>query len=236
MRATATEVKNNLGRYLRFIVYEDVIISSHGKDVAVLSRFVDDSIQMEEQEAIYKTGKWVSYEEFIIMTQNSDERYELIDGQIFVMDSPLFPHQHAVTKIASVMSNWFEKKKCMPVVAPFDVTLIKNTNNICVVQPDILVICDKENISGKGKYKGVPSLVVEVLSNSTKGKDRVLKLNLYMKAGVNEYWMVDTKNKRLSIFVFSDKKLDAELIFTGDDVAESVLFEGLSLNLSDIFI
>ena len=54
MKATATEVKNNLGRYLKFIEYEDVIISSHGKDIAVLSRFVDDTMHLEEETAKYK--------------------------------------------------------------------------------------------------------------------------------------------------------------------------------------
>ena len=189
MRATATEIKNNLGRYLRFIEYEDVIISSHGKDIAVLSKYVDDTMRIEEQDAVYRTGKWVSYEEFLILQQNSDERYELIDGQLFVMDSPLFPHQNALLRIVTSFSNWFEGKKCFPAVAPFDVTLIKNTNNICVVQPDILVICNKEKINEKGKYKGVPTLVVEILSKSSKSKDRVLKLNLYMQTGVKEFWI-----------------------------------------------
>ena len=128
MKATATEVKNNLGRYLRFIEYEDVIITSHGKNIAVLSKVEDDTMRIEEETAIYKTGKWVSYEEFLILTLNSDERYELIDGQVYTMDSPLFPHQNALLNIVGEMKNWFKGRKCLPAVAPFDVTLIKNKN------------------------------------------------------------------------------------------------------------
>lgn len=236
MKATATEVKNNLGRYLRFIQYEDVIISSHGKEVAVLSRYVDDSMRLEEQAVEYKTGKWISYEEFLIMTTNSDERYELINGQIYVMESPLYPHQYAVTEMLSIMSNWFRDKKCSPLVAPFDVTLIKEANNISVVQPDILVICDKEKINKKGKYKGVPTLVVEILSKSTRGKDMVTKLNLYMETGVKEYWMVDTDKKQLTRYMFEANKLDNDTVYTGEDIVESTFFEGLALKLSDIFI
>ncbi len=235
MKATATEVKNNLGRYLRFIEYEDVIITSHGKDIAVLSKFVDDTMHIEEETAIYKTGKWVSYEEFLILSRESDERYELIDGQIYVMDSPLFLHQKALMNIVASFSKWFEGKKCFPIVAPFDVTLVKNKNNINVVQPDILVICDKETINEKGKYKGTPTLVVEILSKSTKGKDIINKLNLYLKTGVKEYWIVDTDLKQITLYAFKDCQLDEQVIITEGDI-KSVFFKGLNLKLSDIFI
>jgi len=235
MKATATEVKNNLGRYLRFIEYEDVIITSHGKNIAVLSKFEDDTIRIEEETAIYKTGKWVSYEEFLILTLNSDERYELIDGQVYTMDSPLFPHQNALLNIVGEMKNWFKGRKCLPVVAPFDVTLIKNKNNICVVQPDILVICDKENINEKGKYKGTPTLVVEILSKSSRGKDMITKLNLYMKTGVKEFWLVDTDKKQITLYSFKNCQLE-QLTTYDEGFIKSVFFEGLSLNLSDIFV
>ena len=235
MKATATEVKNNLGRYLRFIEYEDVIITSHGKDIAVLSKYVDDTIRVEEETAIYKTGKWVSYEEFLILTRESDERYELIDGQLYVMDSPLFPHQNALLNIVGEMRNWFKGKKCFPVVAPFDVTLIKNKNNICVIQPDILVICDKETINEKGKYKGTPTLVVEILSKSSKGKDMVTKLNLYAETGVKEYWIVDTDLKQITLYSFENCLLDKHTIYTEGEI-KSEFFDTLSLNLSDIFV
>lgn len=235
MHATATEVKNNLGRYLKFIEYEDVIISSHGKDIAVLSRFVDDTMYLEEETAIYKTGKWVSYEEFLVLSEKSEERYELIDGQIYVMDSPLFSHQKALMNIVASFSKWFEGKKCFPIVAPFDVTLIKSKNNICVVQPDILVICDKETINNKGKYKGTPSLVVEILSKTTKGKDIITKLNLYLKTGVKEYWIIDTDMKQITLYAFKACQLDKQIIITDGNI-ESEFFKGLTLNLSDIFV
>ena len=235
MKATATEVKNNLGRYLRFIEYEDVIITSHGKNIAVLSKVEDDTMRIEEETAIYKTGKWVSYEEFLILTLNSDERYELIDGQVYTMDSPLFPHQNALLNIVGEMKNWFKGRKCLPAVAPFDVTLIKNKNNICVVQPDILVICDKENINEKGKYKGTPTLVVEILSKSSRAKDMITKLNLYMETGVKEFWLVDTDKKQIMLYSFENSQLE-QLTTYDEGFIKSIFFEGLTLNLSDIFV
>lgn len=71
-------------------------------------------------------------------------------------------------------------KDCEPLTAPFDVTLFKEgkAKNINVVQPDILVICDREKIDKNGKYQGIPALVVEVLSESTRSRDMIKKLDL----------------------------------------------------------
>jgi len=59
-----------------------------------------------------------------------------------------------------------------------------------VVQPDILVICDHDKIDDKGRYYGTPSLVIEIISDSTKTKDMTVKLELYMRSGMKEYWVV----------------------------------------------
>lgn len=75
----------------------------------------------------------------------------------------------------------------MPLTSPFDVTFTKEADNIAVVQPDIIIICDKDNLDDKGRYKGTPTLVVEVLSPSTRSKDMLTKLALYKQCGVSEY-------------------------------------------------
>lgn len=87
-----------------------------------------------------------------------------------------------------------------PSHTPFDVTFFKEENNICVVQPDIVVICDENNIDEKGEYKGIPALVVEVLSPSSRNKDMLKKLESYKQCGVNEYWIVDPINEHILIY------------------------------------
>jgi Uma2 family endonuclease len=68
------------------------------------------------------------------------------------------------------------------------------------VQRDILVICDEEKVDSKGKYHGIPTLAIEVLSPSIKSKDMSTKLELYMKGGVNEFWLVDMEEKEVYIY------------------------------------
>ncbi|NLZ91279.1 MAG: Uma2 family endonuclease, partial [Clostridiales bacterium] len=105
-----------------------------------------------------------------------------------------------------------------------------------VVQPDVVVICDRDKVNEDGRYEGIPTLVVEVLSPSTKSKDMVAKLNLYMKSGVSEYWIVDIKSKAIFKYSFSEKREIEELtILKEEDTIKSTAFKGLEIPLKDIF-
>lgn len=238
MIISATDIQNNFGKFLKLAGYEEVIITKNGKKVAKLSIFKEDEdecVFRESSSEYAATHVKVPYEEFLKITGESEHRYELINGDIYFLASPLYPHQKAVKEILTEFAMWFRDKKCEPLTAPFDVTLFKSEKNICVVQPDILVICDKEKIDGKGKYSGVPALVVEVLSESTSSKDNVTKLELYMTTGVQEYWLVNTETREVYIYVFSDKNIRHVYSFAENKRAESSYFKGLGVNLQRVF-
>ena len=88
-----------------------------------------------------------------------------------------------------VMEN---KGPCFPFISPVDVQL--DCDDKTVVQPDVLVVCDRTKYKN-GRVFGAPDLVVEVLSPSTRRKDMQLKMYKYSEAGVREYWMVDPEKK-----------------------------------------
>lgn len=239
MIISTTDIQNKFGTYLKLAEYEDVIITKNGKKIARLSVFKEEEDEWVFRESLPEYAvphEKVSYEEFLRITEESEHRYELINGDVYFLASPLYPHQKAVKEIFGEFINWFRDKKCEPLAAPFDVTLFKSEKNICVVQPDILVICDKEKIDKKGKYSGVPSLVVEVLSESTSSKDNVTKLELYMSTGVQEYWLVNTENREVYIYVFGDTKgIKHILSYTENQRAESLCFSGLGVDLNRVF-
>lgn len=239
MVITATEIQNNFGKYLKLSEYEDVIITKNGKRIASLSAYKPDdgsSIINESTPEYAHAGIRVTYEEFLEITEESEKRYELIDGELYILSSPLYPHQKAVTCLLTVFVSWFTGKKCEALTAPFYVTLQKSESNICVVQPDILVICDHDNIDGKGRYKGTPTLVVEVLSDSTRSKDFLKKTDLYMRTGVKEYWIVNTKEKEIFIYSFKDNDVEEVKSYKSGEKAESRVFKGLIVELSKVFI
>lgn len=240
MRVPSTEVQNNFGKYLKFAqANEEIIVTKKGKDVArILPCTEPQAGSVMEDAAEYTTSVGsVTYEEYLELVEHSEQRFELIDGVIYNLASPSYKHQHAVHELHGTMYNWFKGKGCTPLTSPFDVTFIKEESNICVVQPDILVICDKENIDQKGKYQGTPALAIEVLSPSTRSKDMIKKLELYKQCGVREYWVVDPVNEQIWVYALDNNEITEIKAFTksGDQEVHSYYFKGLCVSLQDIF-
>jgi Uma2 family endonuclease len=147
--------------------------------------------------------------------------------------SPSYTHQHIITQLFGELYNYFKDKECEPYVAPFNIHLEKsNTKNI--VQPDLFVMCDKENIRDD-KYYGIPTLIIEVISPSTRNNDLIKKLNLYVNSGVKEYVIVDPKNKNIIHWNFNNFEVDKCNTINKDEVFTSNIYKGLSFNLSNIF-
>lgn len=241
MRVASTEVQNNFGKYMKIAAeLEDVVITRNGREYVKLvpceERFV---VSEEAVNYIVGGNRKMSYAEFIEMTEKSDQRYELIDGEVFYLEAPSYSHQTAIMEILAAMYAWFKGKECKPLPSPFDITLEKSKENICVVQPDIVVICDLNKINERDRYMGVPSLAVEVLSPSTKRKDMIKKLDLYLQTGVKEYWLVDTEKKEILLYTFEKLKGENEIkdfiVLKDADTVSSKVFEGLEIKLQDIF-
>ena len=118
----------------------------------------------------------ISYEAYLELTKSSDQRYELIDGVVYLLASPSFSHQVVVNEIAWHFHNYFRGKPCCSLTAPLDVRLqgyaLKFEEDPNIVQPDIVVICDEDNVNEAGQYQGVPSLIVEVVSPQLGAKIR----------------------------------------------------------------
>ncbi|NSW91567.1 MAG: type II toxin-antitoxin system Phd/YefM family antitoxin [Firmicutes bacterium] len=238
MIINSTEIQNNFGKYLKLAEFEDIIITKNGRKMAKLIQYredVEDFVIREGSSVYSHDGMKVSYEEFLKITEESENRYEYIDGEIYLLASPLYEHQKAIMAILAEFISWFRGKECEPIVSPFDVTLFKEKKYVNVVQPDILVICDKENINEKGKYTGIPSLVVEILSESTRRKDLIKKLDLYMLSGVKEYWIANTFSKEIYLYVFKDYNIESMMTFKTGEIVKSVIFNGLKVQVEQVF-
>jgi prevent-host-death family protein len=237
MRVSSTDLQKNLDQYLREVTKnEPLTITQHGKVVASIVS-CSDELHLGEGEAAYQTEPgYVSYQAYLELTEKSEERFELIDGELYLLASPAYAHQSSLSELFGTFYSWFKGKSCRPLFAPFDVTLIKSETNINVVQPDILVICDTEKIDANGKYRGVPTLVVEVLSPSTRNKDMTKKLNLYQQTGVREYWLIDPDQRTAHQYVFADQSITMQKTYVGDTILQSACFPGLSVKLKELFI
>lgn len=241
MRVNTTDLQNAFGKYLSLVQKEDIIIVKNGKSIAKLIKHVEpDYFFLHEEANKYKPFRKISYEEYMKLVESSDQRYELIDGEVYLLASPSFKHQVVVNEIAWHFNNYFRGKPCRSLTAPLDVRLFgfatKFEEDPNVVQPDIVVICDEEMVNEDNKYLGIPTMIVEVLSPSTKGKDMATKLQLYMKSGVLEYWVVDLENKKVIQYCFTEERdLSEQRFFEAEDLIKSTVFDGLEIQLREIF-
>ena len=240
--ATATELKKNFGIYMSYVQKQtDVVITKNGRKIARLTPYVTDIEQyftVRENALDYQYGgKKVSYEEFMVINEKSTLRMELINGEIHLMGSPNINHQEILGRLYLIYVSYFKGKKCRIFLAPFDVHFKKkDIKEPDVMQPDILVACDLENnVNDKGKYMGTPTLVIEILSESSRSKDMVDKLNTYMLSGVEEYWIIDTRQKSIMIYGFTECGIDMLKTFEKGEMAESLVFKGLSVDVEGLF-
>jgi Uma2 family endonuclease len=163
------------------------------------------------------------------------ERYELIGGVAYAMSSPNTAHQAISMELSRQIANYLHGKPCRVFSAPFDVRLFfeEDENDDTVVQPDISVICDPKKLGPEG-CRGAPNLVIEILSPSNSGIEYLRKLNLYLKAGVREFWIVSPDDKTVQVSIAQE---DASIwkTYEAGAVLPSTVIEGLSVNLSEVF-
>lgn len=239
---TATEFKQSLGKYLDFVEEQnDVVITKNGSKIARLTPYITDIEQyftVREKALDYQYGgKKVSYEEFMEIYEKSTLRMEFINGEIFILGSPSLGHQEILGRLYLVFTEYFKDKKCRVFFAPFDVHFNKRDfKEPDVMQPDLLVACDLENnVTEKGRYMGTPTFIVEILSDSTRNKDMIDKLNTYRLSGVKEYWLIDQKQENIMVYSFEKYEIDKYKIHDKGDIAHSIVFSGLSTDTEDLF-
>ena len=164
---------------------------------------------------------------------DDDTRWELINGVAYAMGAPTSDHQAISMSLSNQLYNHLKGKACRVFAAPFDVRLNHDKGDDTVVQPDIVVICDRKKIDRLGCL-GAPDLIVEILSPATARIDRVKKFNKYMEAGVQEYWIVDPDTSSVQVHVLKDGAYVVSAYEDTDTVSVSVL-PGCEINLTEVF-
>lgn len=238
---TATELKKNLGHYLDYVMENhDVVITKNGKKAARLSPYLKDYegyTLLKERSAEYLIqNPKVSYEEFMEIYEKTDLRLEFINGEIIVLESPTTDHQEISGNLYMLLRSHLQGSHCKVYYAPFDVHFFKKeVKEPDVCQPDLLVACDLEGNILDGRYMGTPSLVIEILSPSTRRRDLLDKLNTYTHSGVQEYWIVDPKDQRIMVYCFEDCDILDFAIYQLEQSFESHTFPGLHVTIAHIF-
>lgn len=166
-------------------------------------------------------------------------RYELIDGEAYLMAPPTPLHQKTSGEIFRQLANFLEGKRCEVYAAPFGVRLFEREGDSpedvdTLVEPDITVVCDKSKLDDSG-CRGAPELVMEVLSPSSRKHDRLVKLNLYQRAGVPEYWIVNPEEGSVQVFLREGGLLRIHEEYDRTDIAKVHALDGCFIELCKVF-
>lgn len=180
-------------------------------------------------------GNFVSFEEYEEMKKNSDQPMEYIDGVVYMSPSPSPGHQRISMKLSLILGNLLADKDCEVYAAPMDIDLVSdNTEERKTVIPDLSVICDKKGFTDQ-KYVGVPELIIEIISPSNQSHDLVTKLNLYMKYGVKEYWIVNPLLKNIMVYSLSEDQQYELVANAFHDVVKSEVIQGFEVVVESLF-
>lgn len=158
-------------------------------------------------------------------------RYEVLEGRLHVTPAPSTYHQLVSRRIQFVFYELERSGQGQVYNAPVDL-LIPGADP---AQPDLVYLtAQQESIITRRGIEGVPELVVEILSPSTAKRDRVDKLNIYRKAGVRRYLIVDIDARTLEIFLLKGENylLEASLGPEGRFGFEDY---GVTLEMAEIF-
>ena len=172
-----------------------------------------------------------------------EERWELIEGQAWSMSpAPTRRHQGLSARLFLSIDVFLKGKPCQAYIAPFDVLLPaadEDDDDVdTVVQPDIVVFCDKTKLTKAGA-RGAPDITVEIVWPATAKKDQNDRFRLYEKHRVREYWGVDPGNESIQVWrLKSEGGYDSgelrDLLRDPSPIASRVL-EGFSVDPKELF-
>ena len=181
-----------------------------------------------------KTIRWNSRD--LELLPDDGNRYEIVDGELYVAKQPHLHHQIVCTRVAALLQLWSDQTQLgMPIFTPG--VIFTNDNDVV---PDVVWISYERlatAFQADGKLHTSPELVIEVLSPGSENarRDREVKLKLYSRRGAEEYWIVHWQERRLEVYRRLEGVLELEKTLNEIDTLQSPLLPGFSCKVGQFF-
>jgi Uma2 family endonuclease len=174
----------------------------------------------------------VSYDDLAQMPEDG-RRYELYDGEVFVVPSPILLHQVVTMRIWRILDDYASQAGGLAVTSPIDIVF----SDYDVVQPDIVFMtaASMRTVSLMQPVRQSPDLAVEVLSPSTASNDRGRKMRMFQRYGVPEYWIVDPIKESLEIYRLAESEYELVGTFAGSATMCSAVLPNLTVVPASVF-
>ena len=178
-----------------------------------------------------KARRLWTYDEMVAELPETNLPAELWDGEIVMAPTPTPSHQKVVFRLARLLEDFVNAKQAGTVlVSPLDVVLSPHR----VVQPDLFFISNDNTDIIQDRIRGVPDLVVEVISQGTWKRDRVEKKALYEQVGISEYWIVDPESRSIEVFALVKGVYQLRCKAADTAPAKSRLLSGFKVSFHDL--
>jgi Uma2 family endonuclease len=168
-------------------------------------------------------------------TPDDGQRYEIIEGELYVSSAPGYLHQSVLMNIAWALLAHLKQNPIGKVLP--GVGVIFDDNNGVV--PDLIFLTNerRRQIVRGGRLTAAPEIVIEILSpgSSNQRRDRQIKLTLYAAREVGEYWIVDPENRSVELYRRGAESLEFIATLSGTDRIESPALPAFTVPVSDFF-
>lgn len=168
-------------------------------------------------------------------TPDDGNKYELIEGEIYMSRAPSLTHQITLQNFQMSLGSYVTTNP-IGIVVPGPGVIFDDFNGVI---PDIIFFSNERRaeIASGDRLNGAPDLVIEIISPGAENerRDRVLKRRLYGRFGVKEYWLVDLINRSVEVYALGQDGLELKASYSGDDEMTSSLLPGFRARLTDLF-
>jgi len=168
--------------------------------------------------------------------EDDGNRYELIEGELFVSTAPGIPHQLVLLNLQVALAKYLTRNPIGRIVPGAGAVF----SNFDAVIPDLVFVRNERwsEIISNNRFNAAPDLVIEILSPGSENRKRDLsaKRRLYGKYGVAEYWIVDPEIQSLAIYGLTLNALEEMATFTNEEEIVSPLLPELHLNVTSLFV
>lgn len=173
------------------------------------------------------TRTLLPFSEYLKLPEDDPRKYEMIDGELYLMPAPRFKHQRIATRLARLLDEFVESRQLGRICEPINLYL----DEVNYVHPDLsyFTVEQAAALEEEVVVRLVPPLVVEIVSPSTEEKDRAAKRRWYARLGVQEYWLVDLDQEIVEVI---DLRNDTT---QQTDPVRSTILGGVELPLARIF-
>jgi len=196
------------------------------------------STEQNSEQKAEQVNQRFTYKDYL--TWPKTQPGEILKGVAYARSpAPSVQYLEVLGNLYLAFGNYLRNKQGRVFPFPFEVRLPENPEQKdediqTVVQPDLTVVCNEERLDEKG-CKGAPDLIIEVLAENTLHRDLYIKLRLYEKAGVPEYWVVHPKDKTALVFILEGDTYNAPSLYRAEDEITVGVFPDLKISLKEIF-